>query len=405
MNDSKSTYDLYSHDFKSCPYDTFAAMRRDNPVQHQPGIDGETPLWFATRYADVEQILTGDEQFARNLRAHRPNIGIPDPVLDQMLTNHMLNKDGEEHRRLRMLVSKGFTPKRVRELRPRVQAVADELIEAVIADGEMDLMADYAFHLPTIVILEMLGIVSKDRDKFKQWANALIMPTTTKEGLQEFMRLMHEFLAYLGSLFAERRQSPGDDLVSALLQVEEAGDRLSENELYSMLMLLIVAGHETTVSLLGNAMVALWRHPEQLALLQALPEFMPRAVEEFLRYDGSVERAMSRHLLQEVELGETAVPPGELVVPILAAANHDPAVFENPEALDVTRTPNPHLGFGKGAHYCLGAPLARLEAEIGLNTLLQRLPNIEPAISLSELRWRLTPGFRSLEALPVKWGV
>jgi cytochrome P450 len=290
-------------------------------------------------------------------------------------------------------------------MRPRVQAIADELIEGVMARGEMDLMADYAFHLPTIVILEMLGIASEDRAKFKEWSNALILPKMTQEELQEFVRLMHEFLAYLAALFAQRRQSPGNDLVSALLQAEEAGDRLSEQELYSMLMLLIVAGHETTVSLLGNAMLALWRHPDQLALLQAQPALMATAVEEFLRYDGSVERAFSRHLLQEVALGETAVPPGELVVPILAAANHDPAVFENPEALDVTRTPNPHLGFGKGAHYCLGAPLARLEAEIGLNTLLQRLPNIEPAISLSELRWRLTPGFRSLEALPVKWGV
>ena len=403
MNDSKPTYDLYSHDFKSCPYDTFAAMRRDNPVQHQPGIDGETPLWFATRYADVEQILTGEEQFARNLRAHRPNIGIPDPVLDQMLTNHMLNKDGAAHRRLRNLVSKAFTPKRVREMRPRVQAIADELIEGVLARGEMDLMADYAFHLPTIVILEMLGIASEDRAKFKEWSNALILPKMTQEELQEFARLMHEFLAYLAALFAQRRRSPGNDLVSALLQAEEAGDRLSEQELYSMVMLLIVAGHETTVSLLGNAMLALWRHPDQLALLQAQPALMPTAVEEFLRYDGSVERAFSRHLLQEVVLGETAVPPSELVVPILAAANHDPAVFENPEVLDVMRWPNPHVGFGKGAHYCLGAPLARLEAEIGLNTLLQRLPHIQPAIPLTDLRWRLTPTFRSLEALPVKW--
>ena len=228
------------------------------------------------------------------------------------------------------------------------------------------------------------------------------MPFTAEDDLEQFISEMQAFLMYLHALFAARRADPGDDLTSALIHAEEDGDRLSEQELFSMMMLLIVAGHETTVSLIGNAMVALWRNPDQLALLQANPELMPTAVEEFLRYDGSVERAFNRFVLEDVELGGQIVPQGAMIILILAAASRDEAVFENPEALDVTRTPNPHMGFGRGAllwvHHWL-----RIEAEIALNKLLHRLPNIRPASALTTLRYRLTPGFRSLEALPVIW--
>ncbi len=403
MTSQKRKYELYTHDFKADPYDTFAAMRRDDPVLQQPGMDGQTMLWFATRYADVERILRDDKVFARDLRRHIHSFDPPDSQIDQMLNNHMLNKDGDDHRRLRNLVSKAFTPARVRALRPRIQAIADELIDSVAGQNQMDLMADYAFHLPTIVILEMLGIPIADRDRFKKWSNTIIMPFTAEDDLEQFISEMQAFLMYLHALFAARRADPGDDLTSALIHAEEDGDRLGEQELFSMMMLLIVAGHETTVSLIGNAMVALWRNPDQLALLQANPELMPTAVEEFLRYDGSVERAFNRFVLEDVELGGQIVPQGAMIIPILASASRDEAVFENPEALDVTRTPNPHMGFGKGVHYCVGAPLARIEAEIALNTLLHRLPNIRPASALTTLRYRLTPGFRSLEALPVIW--
>ena len=403
MSDPVRKYDLYSHNFKAAPHATFATIRREEPVLHQIGIDGETLLWFATRYDDVERILTDDRRFARDLRAHGYSSGILDPDIDNLVNNHMLEKDGADHRRLRSLVSQAFTPKRVRDMRPRVQTIADELIDRVQPAGRMDLIADYAYHLPTIVILEMLGIPAADRDRFRAWTNAVINPTFDPDGFAEALRLMGEFLAYLRALFADRRANPTGDLVTAMVHAEEQGDRLNEGELLGMLMLLIVAGHETTVNLIGNAMVALWRNPEQLAQLRAEPGLMPAAVEEFLRYDGSVERAFNRLTLDEVGLSSATVPPGEMIIPILAAANRDPAVFANPEALDITRSPNPHLGFGKGAHYCLGAPLARIETEIALNTLLARLPGIRPATPLDALRYRLLPTFRSLEALPVAW--
>jgi cytochrome P450 len=396
-------YDLYSHDFKADPHPTFAAMRRDDPVLYQPGLDGETLLYFSTRYADVEHILTDEAHFRRDFRAHGRETPIPDPRIDDLVNNHMLNKDGADHRRLRSLVTQAFTPKRVREMRPRVQAIADELLDRVEGQGQMDLIADYAFHLPTIVILEMLGIPAADREKFRAWSNAVIMPTLDEASFMEVMRLMAEFLAYLEAFFAERRAAPTDDLVSALIQAEEAGDRLSQGELMGMLMLLIVAGHETTVNLIGNAMVALWHNPDQLAKLTADPALMPAAVEEFLRYDGSVERAFARLAVDGAAVGGETLVDQAGVLPILAAANRDPAVFHDPDRLDIGRSPNPHLSFGKGAHYCLGAPLARLEAEIALNTLLRRLPGLRPSIPLDELRWRLSPTFRSLEALPVVW--
>jgi cytochrome P450 len=397
-------YDLYSAGFKADPYPTFAVMRRDDPLLRQVGMDGETFLWFATRYADVERVLTADGRYARDFRAYGREAPMPDPAIDDLLNNHMLNKDGADHRRLRGLVSQAFTPKRVRDMRPDIQAIADRLIDGVAGRTEMDLVADYAFHLPTIVILEMMGIPSADRDKFRGWSNAVITPTLTLDSFASFMREMGDFLAYLRALFAERRAAPAGDLVSDLIQAEEAGDRLSEGELFGMVMLLIVAGHETTVNLIGNAMVALWQHPDQLAMLRDDPSLMPAAVEEFLRYDGSVERAFTRIVTSESEIDGRSLPAGELVVPILAAANHDPAVFANSDQLDITRSPNPHLGFGKGAHYCLGAPLARMEAEIALNTLLARLPDLRPAVPLETLARRLAPTFRSLEALPVRWG-
>ncbi|MCA9943032.1 MAG: cytochrome P450, partial [Anaerolineales bacterium] len=294
-------------------------------------------------------------------------------------------------------------PRRIQTLRPRIQTIAHELLDGVASQGKMDLIADYSFHLPTIVIAEMLGIPVEDREKFKVWSNAALTPTLDDESVAELIKLMQEFMAYLTNLFAERRKTPGDDLLSALLEAEADGDSLNESELFSMLFLLIIAGHETTVSLIANAMVALWQHPDQLALLKKEPERMKTAVEEFLRYDNSVERAFNRWVAEDVTLGDQFLPKGSLIIPILAAANHDPEKFAQPERLDINRESNNHLSFGKGAHYCLGAPLARLETEIALNTLLERLPNIQMSIPFSELRWRLSPGFRTLEALPVQW--
>lgn len=401
---TKCKYDLYSQEFKAHAYETFAKMRQENPVFQQPGMDGETLIWFVTSYDEVEQVLRDDKHFVREAANALPPEQVYQPSpLEAMMSNHMLNKDWDDHRRLRNLVSQAFTPRRVQALRPRIQAIADDLLDAVADKGEMDLIADYSFHLPTIVIAEMLGVPVDDRDKFKEWSNAALDPSLDEASLAETMSQMQAFMVYLSNMFAERRATPKDDLLTALLQAEADGDSLDQTELFAMLFLLIIAGHETTVSLIANAMVALWQHPDQLERLKNEPALMKTAVEEFLRYDNSVERAFNRWVAKDVVLGDQFLPKGSLVIPILAAANHDPAKFANPVQLDVTRESNNHLSFGKGAHYCVGAPLARLETEIALNTLLARLPNLQMSTPFSELRWRLSPGFRTLETLPVRW--
>jgi cytochrome P450 len=397
-------YDLYSQSMKNDPYPVFDRMRQDDPVFAQPGIDGQTMIWFLTRYDDVELLLRDDHRFVRDQRNAFP----PEQVyqlneLDVLLNNHMLNKDGAEHRRLRNLVSTAFTPRRVKALRPRIQSITDQLIDGVQARGKMDLISDYAFHVPTIVISELLGVPVEDRTRFKAWSNAFVTPALDAASQTRAAQLMQEFVSYLRELFATRRQAPQDDLISALLRAQEAGDQLSEAELFSTVVLLIVAGHETTVNLIGNAVLALLRQPETWRLLAQDSAQIEAAVEEFLRYDSPVERALVRWAAQDTLLSGHQIKKGDMVIGILGSANRDPKHFAQPEKLDFQRGSQRHLAFGHGAHYCLGAPLARLEGEIALNTLLRRLPNLRLAVPESELVWHTVPIFRSLVALPVTW--
>lgn len=399
-------YDLYSSTFKANSYETFAQMRQDHPVWQQPGLDGKTLIWFVTGYDEAEMILRDDKRFTRDFRAIMPPerlAQLPQDPIFRLVDNHLLNKDGADHRRLRGLVSKAFTPRMIGQMRPRIQAIADELLDQIADQGTADLVETYAFPLPIIVIAELLGIPAEDRDKFRTWSDAVMMPALTPEAQAETLVNLQAFVAYLRQLFEQRRQEPQPDLVSALLQAEEAGDRLSEEELFSMVILLIIAGHETTVSLLGNATLALLQHPEQMAQLRDNPDLMATAVEEFLRYDGPVERAMNRWATEEVAINGRILQPGDPIIVLIGGANRDPAHFDDPDRLDIERNPTRHLAFGRGSHYCLGAPLARLEAEIALNTLLRRLPNLRLAVAPEELNWRLIPLFHSLGALPVTW--
>ena len=401
---SERKYDLYSHTFKANTYKTFKALRTQNPILRQPSLDGTAMIWFVSHYEDVGAVLR-DPRFVRDERSAR---AVEDSYrrspLEDLIDNHMLNKDGDDHHRLRGLVSQAFTPRRVRALRPRVQSVANELLDGLQAHGKMDLIDDFAFHLPTIIILELLGVPVEDRERFKAWSNAAVSPVLSESEMNAFYNHMQAFMAYLRELFAARREQPRDDLISALLQAEQAGDVLSENELFSTVFLLIVAGHETTVNLIGNSVLALLSNPQQLNELKTNPDLMPNAVEEFLRFDGAVERALSRWAAEDIELRGHLIHRGDPVILILGAANYDPEKFDHPDELDIKRHPNPHLSFGKGIHNCLGAPLARLETEIALNTLLRRLPELRLNVPESELRWRNTPGFKGLEALPVAWG-
>jgi cytochrome P450 len=401
-------YELYSEEFRADPQATFARMREHDPVFCQPGIDGVTPIWFVTRYEDAAAVLLDDKRFVRDPRLALTEEELAaqerSPVLEA-IDNHMLNRDGDDHRRLRRLVTKAFTPRMVEQLRPRIQAIADELLDAVEARGEMDLSAEYAFPLPITVIAELLGVPNQDQDRFKEWSDAIISPAVGPDESERFFAQMGAFVEYLTEFFAARRAEPKDDLVSALLAARDEQDALSEEELFGTVVLLIVAGHETTVGLIGNAVRALLANPDQLALVRADPSLLRGAIEEALRFEGPVERALNRWAAADVDLGGKAIRRGELVIAILGAADRDPARFPEPDRFDVRREGTKHLAFGRGSHFCLGAPLARLEAEIALETLFRRLPGLHLAAAPEEPAWRPTPGFRRLVSLPVAWSV
>jgi cytochrome P450 len=383
-------------------------MREESPVHRQPGLDGETPIWFVTRYDDVVALLADNERFVVDPtlvltpdELATLNAGGPEP--DERVNENLLAKDGDDHRRLRRLVSKAFTPRMVERLRPRIQEIADGLIDRVADRGSMELVDDFAFPLPITVIAELLGIPAEDQDRFRVWSNSFVLPPMTPE-LQEQLALhTDEFVAYLDALFAARRAEPTEDLVSALVRAEDEGDHLSENELYSMVVLLIVAGHETTVSLITNAVHALLTHPEQLDALRADPGLLPTAVEELLRFDSPVERTITRWATADVELGGREIARGDLVIAVVGSANRDADQFADAAKLDLGRVDNKHVGFGRGPHFCLGAPLARLETEIALEALLRRLPDLRLAIAEDDLYWRPIPIFRSLAELPIAW--
>ncbi|HWD06443.1 MAG TPA: cytochrome P450 [Amycolatopsis sp.] len=315
----------------------------------------------------------------------------------QLLGAHMLNTDPPTHTRLRKLVNKAFTSRAIAGLRPRIEEIAKELLDAMGGHDEVDLMATFAGPLPITVICELLGVREADRGEFTGWSNTLL-GSGDVEHLQAAAIAMH---SYLVELVARKRAEPGDDLLSGLVLATDEGDSLSEDELVSMAFLLLVAGHETTVNLIGNATLALLRAPEQRAKLAADPGLMPGAVEEFLRFDGPINIATLRYTIDDVEVGDETIPAGEFVQVSLLAANRDETRFPDPAELDVTRAPGGHLAFGHGIHYCVGAPLARMEAEIALNGLLARFPNLELAVREEELTYRQSTLVHGLVKLPV----
>ncbi len=384
-------------------------MREESPVHLQPGLDGETPIWFVTSYDDVVALLTDNERFVLDpklaLTPDELEARAAEVAADDRASENLLAKDGDDHRRLRRLVTKAFTPRIVEQLRPRIQQIADELIDLVQERGRMELVDDYAFPLPITVIAELLGIPVADRERFRVWSSNVVMPAFTPEELELARSRADEFIEYLDDLFARRRTDPADDLVSALVEAEDGGDTLSENELYGMVVLLIVAGHETMVSLITSAVHTLLTHPAELEALRADPSLAASAVEELVRFDSPVERTLTRWVAADTELGGQTLRRGDLVIAVVGSANRDDARFPDAAVLDLDRSDNRHVGFGRGPHYCLGAPLARLETEIALDTLLRRLPNVRLAISDDDLYWRPIPLFRSLASLPLEWDV
>lgn len=404
-----TAFDLFSPAYKRDPYPTLARLRREAPVYAHTTPGGAT-IWYVSRYADATAVLRDDVHFCKDVRhaqgeeAHvRAAREGQQPSVQQAINRNMLFSDPPDHTRLRALVNQAFTPRRVEAMRPRVQAMADDLLTAVFPAGQMDLIAAYALPLPLAVISEMLGIPPADRQAVCDWSQAIIAPGSRGLAARLRRRKLKRLVAYLRDLFAQRQAAPADDLISALVQAEEAGDRLSEAELSSMVALLLVTGHETTVNLIGNGALALLGHPDQLALLREEPDLWATAVEELLRYDSPVETSTTRWVRRDVTFGGRLMRRGDVVRVAIAAANRDDACFAQPDRLDVQRDDRRHLSFGMGIHYCLGAPLARLEGQIALQTLFCRLPALRLAMPESQLCWRPGVLFRGLESLPLKW--
>jgi cytochrome P450 len=386
------------------PFPQLAVLRDRDPVHWSERYRA----WLLTRYDDCAAAHT-DPRFSSDrmtpLLRRTEASGAPEALLEalRVLAGWMTFKDGPPHRRLRGLVLRAFTPRTVARMRDQIAAIADELIDGL--GEEADLVAELAYPLPAIVIAEMLGVPPEDRDRFKGWSRdvaALVFGAVDDPDRYERAQAgMGELIAYFDALIAAARSREGDDLLCHLVRARTAdGDALNQTELLAMCTLLLFGGHETTTNLLGSGMLALIRHPDQRALMVAGEVEPDRAVEELLRYDGPT-RLSVRVVAEPLELRGRTLRPGDRVFLVLAAANRDPERFERPDDLDLTRDPNPQIGFGLGPHYCLGAPLARLEAQTTLPRVLARRPDLEVA---GELRWHPTLLSRSLRALPVRTG-
>lgn len=386
-------FDPRSPEFRRDPYPYYDLLLAQAPIFYWEPWG----MTFLSRHEDCSELL-------RDNRLGRGATGEPPPTqvdLAAMMNRWMLLMNPPDHTRLRGLVYKAFTPRMVEQLRGTIQAITDRLLDRVAAQGEMELVADFAYPLPVTVIAEMLGIPEADRDVFHHWSDALARSLDLTDDPAIYDRASvaaAEFTGYLRTLAARRRAEPANDLLSALVRVEEAGEQLTEDELYATCALLLVAGHETTINLIGNGTLALLRNLDQLRLLQEKPELARTAVEELLRYDSPVQLT-ARTVLEDITYKDVTFHRGQEVAFLLSAANHDPAVFAEPHRLDITRQKNPHLSFGGGIHYCLGAPLARLEGQIAFATLLRRLPNLRLATATPVYRDNLV--LRGLESLPV----
>lgn len=372
------------------------AQLRDTGSVYRITLQSGQPGWLITGYETVRKALahphlqgrTGAVGNGRQLSEH----------IQLGMNTHMLNLDPPDHTRLRRLVSAAFTRRRMLQLRPRIEEVTSELLDAMASSEEVDLIESLALPLPIRILTEMIGVPKKDTEAFHRWTAIL---TTSALRLAELEAAAQDMLDYIHVLLASKRRDPGDDLLSALVSVRDGDDRLTEDELTSMVFLLLIAGHETTVHLIGNATLSLLSHPEELARLRAQPDLLPAAVEEILRYESPVQAAL-RYSTAPVELAGTTIPAGATVIVSMLAANRDPSRFNEPDQLDLPRPDNKQLAFGHGIHHCLGAPLARLEGGIAIGALLERFPDLKLAVPPEKLIWRVSLVMHGLEALPLR---
>ncbi|MGW1544053.1 cytochrome P450 family protein [Streptomyces sp. NPDC002309] len=407
--------ELFTWEFATDPYPAYAWLREHAPV-HRTRLPSGVEAWLVTRYADAKQALA-DQRLSKNPEHHaepahaRGRTGIPGERKAELMT-HLLNIDPPDHTRLRRLVSKAFTPRRVAEFAPRVQELTDDLVARFAQEGSADLIHEFAFPLPIYAICDLLGVPREDQDDFRDWAGMMIRHGGgPRGGVARSVKMMR---GYLSELIHRKRESlpaepdPSEDLISGLIRASDHGEHLTENEAAAMAFILLFAGFETTVNLIGNGTLALLTHPGQRARLQQSlargeQALLETGVEELLRYDGPVELATWRFATQPLSIGGQDIAPGDPVLVVLAAADRDPERFADPDTLDLARRDNQHLGYGHGLHYCLGAPLARLEGRTALASLLTRLPDLRLAVDPGELRWRGGLIMRGLRTLPVEF--
>jgi cytochrome P450 len=367
------------------PFPWYQTMRQSAPVYY----DGQNWSWNVFRYEDVQRVLSDYGAFSSQFGGNRESTGQP-------FAASLISTDPPRHRQLRALVTQAFTPRAVEALAPRISAIVDELLDPLMAEGRLDVVQDLAVPLPVTVIAEMLGIPVQDRARFKRWSDAVVS-NASSDGDGYDSSAAREMGAYFMNMIEQRRRQPGDDLISGLLAAEIDGQRLTLPELLGFGTLLLVAGNETTTNLIGNAVLAFAEHPEVWARLREQPDLLPQAIEEVLRYRSPVQ-SMYRVATDDTLAGGQVIPAGAFVVAWIGSANHDEGQFADPERFDIERTPNRHLAFGHGIHYCLGAPLARLEARLALGAMLQRWATVErvPGVTLQRQPSTIVYGLRSL---------
>ncbi|MCA9881911.1 MAG: cytochrome P450 [Anaerolineae bacterium] len=397
-------YPVFDLKTRANPQAVYNQMRESDPIWCAHGPETGNPIWFFVDYEDVVAVLKDDKRFIKDARRLPREIAQryinldPDPVWDT-INGHMLMRDAPDHTRLRRLVHKVFTPRAIQALLPRIEEIADNLLDQMAGQHAADLINAYTFPLPITVIAEMLGVESEKRDKFREWTNILLFSPDPTQNQTAAM----EFVMYVNQLIEQREQEDTGDILSGLVRAEEEGDSLNRQELLSMVFLLLVAGHETTVNLMGNGMLTLMQNPQQFELLRQQPEWIDSAVEEMLRFNGPVETPTMRFALETVEYKGHVIKQGDLILPSLLGANRDPKVFEHPNTFDITRDPNPHVAFGMGVHYCVGAPLARLEAKIALSKLIARYPNMALNTAIDNLEWNGSLLIHGMKSLPITY--
>jgi pimeloyl-[acyl-carrier protein] synthase len=390
------TFNPLDRRYQQDPVPFYAALRERDPVHRSDLLRG----WVLTRYEEIDAILRDHRRFSNDSRKAAQN-GM-DAAVMQLDEPSILFLDPPDHTRLRSLVARAFTRSAIEAWRGRIEETVDQLLDAVAAQGEFDLMDAFANRLPTLVISEMLGVPAADYPKFRAWSDLVartLEPTITPEQLQEALAADRALREYFDHIIDDRRREPREDLVSVLVAAEEGGETLTRDELRTMLILLLVAGNETTTNLIGNGTLALLRHPDQLAWLRAHPDEIENAVEELIRYDGPVQ-VDGRTVLEDMEIGGARVRAGEQVILLLGSANRDPRKFPDPDRLDLSRGDKAHVGFGRGIHSCLGAPLARLEGQVAFQRLAERFPDLRLADAAPEFKDHIV--LRGLRRLPVR---